>query len=279
MIKNIEKVSKLKKAAHEVKKDILKISYNANVGHIGSSLSIADLLTVLYLSNLNVNPKKSTNPSRDRFILSKGHAAAALFCVLQKKGFISVTDLATFCADGGKLGSHPVYDLEIGVELSTGSLGHGLSVGTGMALGLRNKNKKNNPRVFVLISDAEINEGSVWEAIMFAGHHKLDNLVVILDDNNYQAFGKAKDVINMQPLSEKWENFGWSTKIIDGHNIQEIFNTFNKLPFKKNKPSVIIAKTKTAKGISLFENKQEAHYMPLNKLQYEKAIQDLEKLL
>lgn len=272
------KLSKLRKASYEVKKDILEISYKAGVGHIGSSLSIADLLTVLYLSVLNVNPKKPTDPQRDRFILSKGHAAASLFCVLQKKGFFPKKDLLSFCADGGVFGSHPVFDLNKGIELSTGSLGHGLSVGAGMALGLRNKSMKKNPRVFVLISDAEINEGSIWEAVMFAGHHKLDNLVVILDDNNYQAFGKAQDVINMQPLNKKWENFNWGTKTIDGHNITEIYNAYNDLPFKKNKPSVIIAKTRTAKGISFLENKQEAHYFPLTKEQLEKGLLDLEKL-
>lgn len=274
-----EKIKKLKNLSHVVKNNILEISYKANVGHIGSSLSIADLLTVLYLNTLNVNPKNPTNPLRDRFILSKGHAAAALFCVLQKKGFFPREDLLSFCAEGGVFGSHPVFDLNKGIELSTGSLGHGLSIGVGMAMGLRNKSNKKTPRVFVLISDAEINEGSVWEAIMFAGHHKLDNLVAILDDNNYQAFGKAQDVISMQPLNKKWESFGWSTKVIDGHNIEEIVSAYNNLPFKKNKPSVIIAKTKTAKGISFLENKQEAHYVPINKEQYEKAIQDLKKLI
>lgn len=276
-MKHNPKINKLKKASYEVKKDILEISFKAGVGHIGSSISIADLLTVLYLSCLKVTPKKSQDLRRDRFILSKGHAALSLYCILQKKGFFSRKDLLSFCEEGGVFGSHPVFDLKKGIELSTGSLGHGLSVGAGMALGLREKNKKNNPRVFVLISDAEINEGSIWEAAMFAGHHKLDNLVVILDDNNYQAFGKAKDVINMQPLNNKWKNFGWGTRTIDGHNISEIFNTYNSLPFKKNKPSVIIAKTRTAKGISFLENKQEAHYFPLTKEQLEKAMLDLEK--
>lgn len=274
-----EEIERLKKLAHLVKKDILEISYKANVGHVGSSISIADLLTVLYLSSLNVNPKKPDDPLRDRFILSKGHAAAALFCVLHRKGFFSREDLLTFCAEGGIFGSHPVYDLKKGIELSTGSLGHGLSVSAGIALGLKKLKTKKVPRVFVLLSDAEINEGSVWEGIMFSAHHKLDNLVVIIDDNNYQAFGKAEDVIKMQPINKKWESFGWSSRIIDGHNITEIFNTYHNLPFKKNKPSVIIAKTKTAKGISFLENKQEAHYFPLSEEQYTKALIDLEKLI
>lgn len=273
------KISKLKKAALLVKKDIIEISYKAQVGHIGSSISISDILTVLYLSILKVNPKKPTDPLRDRFILSKGHAAAALFCVLYRKGYFPREDLLTFCAEGGIFGSHPVYDLNKGIELSTGSLGHGLSVGTGLALGLRKQNSNKNPKVFVLLSDAEINEGSVWEAVMFASHHKLDNLVAIIDDNNYQAFGKAENVIKMQPIKKRWESFGWSSKVIDGHNIEEIHNAYKDVPFKKNKPSVIIAKTKTANGISFLENTQEAHYSSLDEKQYMRAIQDLEKLL
>lgn len=268
---------KLKKLAYQVKKDILEISFKANVGHIGSAISISDLLTVLYLSELKVNPKKPTDPKRDRFILSKGHAASALYCVLHRKGYFSKEDLLSFCEEGGMFGTHPVYDLRLGIELSTGSLGHGLSVGAGLALGLRKK-FKSPPRVFVLLSDAELNEGSTWEAVMFAAHHKLDNLVAIVDDNNFQGLGRAHTVIKMQPLNKKWESFGWKSKVIDGHDVSEIDRTFKSLPFRKGVPSVVIAKTKTARGISFLEDRQEAHYFPMSKEQYKRAILDLENL-
>lgn len=271
------KIKNLKKLARLIKKDIIKISYQAHVGHIGSALSIADIITVLYYSTLNINPKKPLDKNRDRFILSKGHAAAALYSALHRKGYFSRQDLLSFCKEGGVLGTHPIRDLKLGIELSTGSLGHGLSVGTGMALGLRGGSRKKGkyPRVFVLISDAELNEGSTWEAVMFAAHHRLDNLIVIIDDNNFQAFGKAQEVINIQPIENKWSMFGWEYKVVNGHNIEDLFNTLNTLPFTPNKPSVIVAKTKTAKGVSFLEDRQEAHYLPLDKRGYKKALEDI----
>lgn len=269
-------INALRYSARLIKKDIIEISYRANVGHVGSAISIADILTVLFLSVLNLNPKKPKADGRDRFILSKGHAAAALYAVLYRKGFISRKNLLSFCEEGGAFGVHPVYDVKQGIELSTGSLGHGLSVGAGLALGLKMNGGKPLPRVFVLLSDAEINEGSTWEAIMFAAHHKLDNLVAIIDDNNYQGLGKAENVIKMQPLRKKWESFDWKSRTIDGHSIEQISKALNEIPFEKNAPSVIIAKTKTAKGISFLEDKQEAHYFPLSKTQYEIALKDLD---
>lgn len=269
-------IKQLEKHAIAIKKDILHISYKANVGHIGSAISIADILTVLYHAILHVNPKRPLNPYRDRFILSKGHAAAALYAALYRKGFLSRKKLFSFCQDGGTLGIHPEYKPNIGIEMSTGSLGHGLSVGIGLALGLK-KSKRKTLHVYVLISDAELNEGSIWEAIMFAAHHKIDNLTVIIDDNNFQAFGKAEEVIDMQPLEDKWKAFGWETKIVNGHNVEQLYTVLNNLPFVKNKPSVIIAKTKVAKGISFFEDKQEAHYMPMGKKQYAIALANISK--
>src|SRR3989344_4931917 len=266
---NEKEIKRLTRLALLVKKDILEISYKARVGHIGSAISIADILTVLYLSVLKVNPKNPQNPKRDRFILSKGHAAAALYAVLHRKGFFERDKLLTFCQEGGVFGTHPVYDLKFGIELSTGSLGHGLSIGVGLALGLKKNGSK--ARVFVLLSDAELNEGSVWEALMFAAHHGLDNLIAIVDDNNYQGFGKARTGIDMQPLDKKFKSFDWETRVINGHNIEELLKTLKALPFEKKMPSVIIAKTKTAKGISFLEDKQEAHYFPLNETQYKKA--------
>lgn len=279
MVISKKTINNLKRISRLTKKDIVDISYKAGVGHIGSALSIADILTVLYLSILNINPKKPFDKCRDRFILSKGQAAAALYSVLCRKGYFSRKDLLSYCIEGGIFGTHPVCDLKLGIELSTGSLGHGLSVGVGFALGLKknSKVKKSSPKVFVLLSDAELNEGSTWEAIMFAGHHKLDNLVVIVDDNNFQAFGKASEVIDIQPVEKKLGLFGWEYKIIDGHNIEELLSTLAALPFAQNRPSIIIAKTKTAKGISFLENTQEAHYLPLDDKSYRKALKDIAK--
>lgn len=270
-------IKRLKKITRLVKKDILDISYKAHVGHIGSALSIADILTVLYNTTLNINPKKPYHENRDRFILSKGHAAAALYPILYRKGYFSRKNLFSFCRDEAIFGTHPVFDLKLGIELSTGSLGHGLSVGAGLALGLRDKSrtKKSAPKVFVLISDAELNEGSTWEAIMFAAHHKLDNLIAIIDDNNFQAFGRTYDVINIQPIENKWSAFGWECKTADGHSTEELFNVLKSFPFKPGKPSVVIAKTKSGKGVLFFEDKQEAHYLPLNEKEYELALKGI----
>ena len=270
-MKNARKKDKrnLESIARLIKKDILTISYRANVGHVGCAFSIADITTVLYQTILRINPDKPHDPERDRFILSKGHAATALYANLYRRGFISRKDLLSFCSEGGALGVHPVYDLKKGIELSTGSLGHGLPVAAGMALGLK------KPRIFVLISDAELNEGSTWEGIMFAAHHKLDNLVVILDDNNFQAFGRASDVMDLQPVEEKWRAFGWGVRTVDGHDVEELENVFRQLPFEKNRPSVVVAKTTTGKGLSHIEDTQEAHYLPLTKKQYEHALKYL----
>ena len=274
---NKKEIDRLNRLTLLVKKDVLEMSYKAQVGHVGSAISIADILTVLYLSILKVNPKKPRNPRRDRFILSKGHAAAALYAVLHRKGYFTRSDLLSFCSEGGVFGTHPVYDLKLGIELSTGSLGHGLSVGAGLALGLKKNNRRRAPRVFVLLSDAELNEGSTWEAVMFAAHYNLDNLTAIIDDNNYQGFGRASEVIKMQPLNKKFESFDWKSRTIDGHNIEQIYKALNEIPLEKNVPSVIIAKTRTAKGISFLENKQEAHYFPLSEEQYKKAVDDIER--
>lgn len=270
-------IKRLEKAVKKIRRDILEISYRANVGHIGSALCIADILTVLYKKILKINPKKPLDPSRDRFILSKGHAAAALYAMLHQKGFFSRKKLLTFCQDGGVFGVHPEYNPRLGIELSTGSLGHGLSVGTGLALGLRNLKKKGQgpPRVFVLVSDAELNEGSTWEAIMFAAQHKLDNLIVLVDDNHTQALGKTKDILDLQPLLDKWQVFGWEARVVNGHNIKELLAIFRHLPFIEKKPSVVIAKTVIGKGVSFMENNFAWHYLSLSTPLYKKALNEI----
>lgn len=267
----------LKKKLLAIKKNILQMSYEANVGHIGSAFSIAEILTVLYHGVLKIDKNKPLNPSRDRFILSKGHAASALYATLHSKGFFPKNKLLEYCKPNSIFGVHPEYNPRLGIEFSTGSLGHGLSVGIGLALSFKRFQKKIIPRIFVLISDAELNEGSVWEGIMFAGHHKLDNLVVILDDNNFQAFGRPTEVLNIHPIERKWESFGWTYKTVNGHNISQLYSVLQRVPFKKDSPSVLIAKTKTANGISFLEDRLEAHYQPLSKTMYKQALIDITK--
>lgn len=260
----------LEKKSKQIRKNILDISYKANIGHIGSALSIVDFLTVLYYRILRIDPKKPSSSSRDYFILSKGHAAVALYSVLCRKGFFSRKKLFSFCQDGGIFGVHPDYHPDLGIEFTSGSLGHGLGVGIGLALGLKAKS-----RVFVLISDAELNEGSVWEAIMFAGHHQLDNLTVIVDDNGSQALGKTREILNLQPLAVKWEAFGWKTKVVDGHNFENLVDVMSKIPFRVGKPSVVIAETVMGKGVSFMEGNFEWHYWPLDKKLYQKALKEI----
>lgn len=265
-----QNIKKLEKQVVRIRRDILEISHQAGVGHIASALCVADILAVLYNGILNINPKNSTDPGRDRFLLSKGHAVAALLAVLYNRGFINKKMLRSYCLDGGEFGMHPEQNIEYGIEFSTGSLGHGLSVGAGMALGLRGK-----ARVFVLLSDAELNAGSTWEAVMFASHHGLDNLVAIVDNNSLQAFGRTKEILNLHSLQEKWSAFGWKCREADGHNIEELYKLLRKVPFTAGKPNVVIAKTVAGKGVSFMEDKLEWHYWPMSKKQYQRATKEL----
>lgn len=259
-------IQKLTATAKESRKTILEMCYRSGTGHIGPALSVIDILTVLYFRVLRIDPRKKHSPRRDRFILSKGHAAAALYATLCVRGFISHRIILTYCRDGGLLGTHPDYNSEFGIELTTGSLGHGLPVGVGMALGLPRS------RVFVLVSDAELNEGSMWEAIMFASHHHLDNITVIVDDNGQQAFGKTKDVLDLGTLRTKWKAFGWEVHTVNGHSIPALVATFSRLPFVKGHPSVIIARTISGKGVSFMEKKVSWHYLPLDEKLYRRAL-------
>ncbi len=264
---NFSQVSK------EIRKKILKMNYLAQGTHIGSSLSIADLLTVLYFKILTINPKKALDENRDRFILSKGHAVAALYATLAQRGFFSAKILDHYCQDGKKLPGHATKQSVPGVEVSTGSLGHGLSMASGMALAGKRDDKKH--RVFVIMSDGECDEGSVWEAALFSSHHKLDNLTLIIDYNKLQAFGRTNDVLKLEPLKEKWQAFGWAAREINGHNFSEIEKTLLTVPFVEGKPSVIIAHTIKGKGVSFMEDKLEWHYNNLSKEDYQRALKEL----
>ncbi len=241
-----------------LQKDILDMAFNSKTGHIGSAFSISDILTVLYFGVMNIRPEQPLWSDRDYFILSKGHAAAALYAVLARRGFFSPDLLAEYRIDGGKLHGHPCRDAAPGIELSTGSLGHGLSVGAGIALAILNKTPG---RVFVLLGDGECNEGVVWEAAMFASTQRLTNLIAIVDRNKFQGFDAA-GAVDLMPLEEKWRAFGWDVQTVNGHDTVALTAAFEaaKINTTTGCPSVIIADTVAGKGIAEVENTLLAHY-------------------
>ena len=253
----MEKYREYRELAQKIRADAVMMTNLKHSGHVGSSLSVADLLPVLYGPVLRFDAENPDWPDRDRFLLSKGHAAAALYSVLAEKGFFPRTWLKTYYCDDGRLCGHISHHVP-GVEFSTGSLGHGLPVAAGMALAA--KQHKKTHRIFILVSDGDCNEGSTWEAIMFAAQHKFDNLIAIVDYNRVQALGKSKDVIDMEPLAQKIKDFGWAVREIDGHDFEEIESTLLDVPFEKGRPSFVIARTVKGKGISYMENKVSSHY-------------------
>ncbi len=261
--------------AKEIRIDILKMVHKAKEAHIGSSLSCVEILISLYYKILSVDPQNPFLEERDRFILSKGHAVAALYSVLARKGFFPKESLKDYCREGTRMAGHSTYQCMPGVEVSTGSLGHGLPMASGIALAA--KKDKKNYRIFALLSDGECQEGSNWEAALFASHHRLDNLVATIDYNKLQALGRINKVLNIEPLKKKWEDFGWEVEETDGHNVEELVNAFSKIPFEKGKPSLVIAHTVKGKGISFLENKLVSHYKHFSEEEYEKALKDLEK--
>ncbi len=246
-----------KKLAKKIRIDSVKMTNAARSGHVGSMLSMADIIAVLYEKILNVDPENPKMEERDRFVLSKGHAAAAVYSALAYKGFIPEEWLSKYYCDDGKLMGHISHKLP-GVEFSTGSLGHGLPVATGMAIAGRYAKSKR--RIFVMSSDGDMNEGSTWEAIMFAAQEHLSNLTLIIDYNQVQALGHSEDIIDLRNLKTKLECFGWNVVEIDGHNVEEIYETLKKVPFDNNKPSAIIAKTIKCKGIPAMEDTVKSHY-------------------
>lgn len=267
-------IDMLKKHAMEIRRSIVEMVAKAKASHVGGALSSVDILTALYFKILSINPKNPKDPNRDIFILSKGHCCSALYATLAHSGFFSKEKLNEFCSDGSSMWGHLSLDSVPGVDATTGSLGHGLSIGIGMAIAMKHNNKKN--KIFVLLSDGECDEGSVWEAVLSAHHFKLDNLIAIVDYNKIQSFGSVKEVIDLEPFADKWASFGWSVTEIDGHNMQQIIETFNNIPFEKYKPSVIIAHTIKGKGVSFMENKLEWHYKSPNPKEYEIAMKELE---
>jgi transketolase len=247
--------------------------HHAHTSHIGGCLSMADVLAVLYGEILRVDPHKADAPDRDRFILSKGHAAAALYAALALRGFFPPSWLERYCDDGAELAGHVTHHGVPGVEFSTGSLGHGLSVACGMALAARREGGAF--RTYALLSDGECDEGSTWEAVLFAAHHRLDSLLAIVDFNKIQSFGHVHDVLDLQPLAQKWRSFNWGVREIDGHDHDAIRDAFHAAPFEPGRPSVIIAHTVKGKGVSFMENDLAWHYRSPDDAQLAAALAEL----
>ena len=266
-------IDKLKEISKKVRRNIIEEVYGANSGHPGSSLSCVEILTVLYFDQMNINPENPKMENRDKLVLSKGHASPALYSILAQRGYFDIEELKEFRKLGSRLQGHPDLKKLPGVDMSAGSLGQGLSSACGMAIG--NKLKNNNNRVYCVLGDGEIEEGQVWEAAMTATHYKLDNLCVIIDNNNLQIDGKIENVMNPYPIDKKFESFGFEVLKCDGHDEQDLINTFEKAKTIKEKPVAIIAKTVKGKGISYMEDKAEWHGKAPNEEQYKQAINEL----
>ncbi|HMS34766.1 MAG TPA: transketolase [Ignavibacteria bacterium] len=259
--------------SREIRKESLKMVSAAKASHIGGALSMADLLAVLYEDILNLNPSNVNDKDRDRFLLSKGHACTGLYAVLALKEFFPMDELKNYSANDGLLLSHTSHKVN-GVELSTGSLGHALPVSCGIALAAKRKNK--SFRIYCLLSDGELDEGSNWEAILFAPQHKLYNLTVIIDYNKIQSFGSVKEVLDLHPLNKKFEAFNWNVIEINGHDHDEITGAFMKASEHKEMPTVIIAHTIKGKGVSIMENELLWHYRPPSEQQLAEAIKEID---
>lgn len=266
----------LRRKAIERRIDLLRMIHEAGSGHIGGSLSSIEILVVLHYGIMRIDPNKPDWKDRDRFILSKGHSVEGYYTILADLGFFARNELSTFGSFGSRLTGHPTVDVP-GVEMNTGSLGHGLSIAVGMACAGKMDNR--DYRVFCLLGDGELNEGSVWEAAMSAAHYGLDNLVAIIDRNGLQISGGTEQIMGLNNLGEKWAAFGWDVHQVDGHAIEELLGTFNTLPRHKCKPQVIIANTVKGKGISLAENNYKWHHHVPNNGEFALALQELEKEL
>ena len=265
----------LQKIANEVRKDIVTALHSAKAGHPGGSLSAADVFTYLYFEELNIDPKDPKKPDRDRFVLSKGHTAPGLYSALALRGYFPVEDLKTLRHLGSYLQGHPDMKHIPGVDMSSGSLGQGISAAVGMAIAGKLDNA--DYRVYTLLGDGEIQEGQVWEASMLAAHRKLDNLVVIVDNNNLQIDGEITEVNSPYPIDKKFEAFNFHTIVIDGNDFDQIRAAFEEAKKTKGQPTAIIAKTIKGKGVSFMENEAGWHGKAPNDEQYEIAMKDLEK--
>lgn len=265
--------AKLKETATTIRQDIIEMLAESNSGHPGGSLSAVEILTALYFSEMNVNPNNPKDEDRDRFVLSKGHAAPVLYSALAEKGYFEKKHLKTLRKTGSILQGHPNMNDTPGVDMSTGSLGQGLSAANGMALAGKLDNK--DYRVFVLLGDGELEEGQVWEAAMTAAHYKLDNVTAFVDHNRLQIDGPVEKVMNPEPVGDKFSAFGWHVISIDGHSFEEIFKAIDEAKTVKGRPTVIVANTVKGKGVSFMENQAGWHGTAPNKEQRDQAIKEL----
>ena len=266
-------ISFLKEKAKEIRKSIVSMITEAKSGHPGGSLSATDILTALYFSEMNIDPANPKMEGRDRFVLSKGHAAPAIYATLAERGYFSKDELLTLRKFGSRLQGHPDMKKLPGIEISTGSLGQGLSVANGMALNAKIFNE--TYRTYIVLGDGEVQEGQIWEAAMTAAHYKLDNLCAFLDSNNLQIDGNVTEIMGVEPLDKKWEAFGWNVIKIDGHNFEEILSALEKAKECKDKPTMILAKTVKGKGVSFMENVCGFHGVAPTAEELEKALAEL----
>lgn len=266
-------IQELEKQARKIREDIIEEVYSAKSGHPGGSLSIADILTVLYFREMNIHPENPDWEDRDRFVLSKGHCSPALYSCLANRGFFPVDDLKTFRNINSYLQGHPDKNKVLGVDMTTGSLGQGLSAANGMAIA--GKMDQKDYRVYCVLGDGEIEEGQVWEAAMAANQYKLDNLCVVVDNNNLQIDGTIEEVMSSYPIDEKFRSFGFQVINIDGHDIEEIIKAFEVAKNVKGKPTCIIAKTIKGKGVTFMENQAGWHGKAPNEEQYNQAMEEM----
>lgn len=263
----------LEKMANILRKDLLKMVYLGGEGHPGPALSIADIVAVLYFAEMNIDPENPQMPDRDRFILSKGHACPVLYAALARKGYFSTELYSSLRKINSTLQGHPDMIKTPGIDMTSGSLGHGISIGTGMAVSGRITN--NDYNVYVIVGDGELNEGIVWESAAGAVKYNVGNLIVFVDKNNFQSSGETKEIGGDLPLEKKWKAFGWHCQKINGHNIKEILEAINNAQKKENCPSIIIADTIKGKGVSFIENNNTWHKRTPTKEEYNKALIEL----
>ncbi len=263
----------LKEIAKQIRRDIIEEVYNAQSGHPGGALSCTDILAVLYFNQMNIDPNKKDDPNRDRFVLSKGHASAALYATLAERGYFPKEELKSFRKINSLLQGHPDMKHVPGIDMSSGSLGQGLSVANGMAIS--SKLDEKGFRVYCLVGDGEIQEGQFWEAAMTSSHYKLDNLCLIIDNNNLQVDGNVDKVMSIYPIKQKLQSFGFEVFQVDGNDIDSLITVFQKAKTIKGKPSAIIAKTVKGKGVSYMENQVDWHGKAPNEEEYNKAMEEL----
>lgn len=266
-----------RRLAARLRRHAVEMTHRGGSSHVASCLSMADVIAALYGQVLNVDPENPRWNARDRFVLSKGHAGACIYAALAERGFFPVQELGRHYQNGSIFSGHISHKGVPGVEISTGSLGHGLPVATGMAWRLHQRGQ--GQRVFAVLSDGECDEGSNWEAIMFAAHHGLDNLVVVVDYNRIQSLGPVSETIGLEPFADKWRAFNWSVRQIDGHNHDALLDAFADLPFEKGRPSVILAETTKGKGVSFMEGEVLWHYRSPQGEEYKVAVAELDAAL